>query len=111
MDKSCNSTETILTSHPNTEYKDGLTHLYLYCKGNPNSEALAPIIQSQPHGKKLQEMLNYILTGEKPAAQNQDIIDVDNAIIKVKKRGEVTTKYMKQWGPNSFSQNIMAFSL
>ena len=93
----CYFAKTTLTSHPFIEYKDGLTHLYLYCKGRPNTEVLVSFIQSEPHGKKLQEMLHYILTGEKPEAQNQDINDVDKVVTKVKKRGEVTTKYMRQW--------------
>jgi hypothetical protein len=93
----CYIAKTILTSHPDVEYKDGLTHLYLYCEGAPNTEILASFIHSEPHGKKLQEMLHYILTGEKPEAQNQDINDVDKVVTKVKRRGEVTTKYMRQW--------------
>ncbi len=42
-------------------------------------------------------MLHYILTGEKPESQNQDINDIDKVVTKVKKRVEVTTKYMRQW--------------
>jgi hypothetical protein len=93
----CYVAETILTSHPTTKYNDGLTHLYLYCKGRPNTEVLLPLIKPPHNGKKLQEMLHYILTGEKPEDLNQDINDIDKVVTKIKKRGEVTTKYMKQW--------------
>jgi predicted transposase/invertase (TIGR01784 family) len=93
----CYVAKTILESHPRTEYNDGLTHLYFYCKGRSNPEIIVPIIQSPLHGKKLQEMLHYIQTGEKPAVHNQDIDDIDKVVTKVKKREEVTTKYMRQW--------------
>ena len=37
---------TVLTTHPDIEYKDGISHLYLYCNGKIN-ESLSP-----SHGKR-----------------------------------------------------------
>lgn len=93
----CYVAKTVLTSHPNLGYQDGLTHIYLYCNGKPNIDALSPFVSNATHSKKLQEMLHYILTGEKPNSSNPDIDDIDMIVAKVKQRGEVTTEYMRQW--------------
>ena len=81
---------TTLTTHPQIAYKDGITHIFLYCKGAPN-------IRESAHRKKMSEMLKYILSGEKPTSPNQGIEDVDKIVSKVKSLPEVTKKYMKQW--------------
>ncbi len=93
----CYVAKSLLISHPETEYDDGLTHIYLYCRGSQNTDVLAPFIKNHPHGNNLREMLHYIQTGEKPEGQNPDINDVDSVVTKIKKRKEVTTKYMRQW--------------
>jgi predicted transposase/invertase (TIGR01784 family) len=81
---------TTLTTHPKIAYKDGITHIFLYCKGVPN-------IKESVHSKKMAEMLKYILSGEKPISPDQGIEDVDKIVSKVKSLPEVTKKYMKQW--------------
>ncbi len=82
---------TVITTHPYIEYKDGILHIFLYCKGKVN-ECL-----SAEHGKKLMEMLEYILSGVKPSTPNIDIEAIDNIVTQVKKKPEVTINYMKQW--------------
>lgn len=82
--------KTVLTTHPQIDYEDDITHIFLYCKGKPN-------LKEATHSKKIAEMLQYILSGEKPSTPNADIDDIDNIVSKVKALPEVTSKYMKQW--------------
>ena len=82
---------TVITTHPHIEYKDGVLHIFLYCKGKVNEHLNAE------HGKKLTEMLKYILSGEKPSSPNMDIETIDDIVTQVKKKPEVTINYMKQW--------------
>ncbi len=88
--------KTVLTTHPAIEYKDGLHYIYLYCYGKPNLEVISEEF-NQKHGKSLQEMLKYIVSGEKPAQKNDDIEAIDTIVMKVKSKKEVTTEYMQQW--------------
>lgn len=82
---------TVLTTHPNIKYKDGISHLYLYCSGKIN-ESLSPV-----HGKRLMEVLKYIVSGEKISESNPEVNDLETVVSKIKKRPEVTKKYMQQW--------------
>lgn len=82
--------KTILTTHPKIDYEDDITHIFLYCKGKPNLKEAA-------HSKKVSEMLQYILSGEKPSTPNAYIDNVDDIVTKVKALPEVASKYMKQW--------------
>ena len=82
---------TILTTHPGIKYDDGVTHIFLYCNGKVN-ESLSP-----EHGKRLMEVLKYIVSGEKISPSNPEVNDIDTVVTKIKKRSEVTRKYMKQW--------------
>lgn len=60
---------TILTTHPDIGYDDGISHIFLYCNGRPNFGAHDSVIKlSNEHSKKLQEMLKYIVSGQKPSA-------------------------------------------
>ena len=43
------------------------------------------------------EVLKYIVSGEKPNAANPEVDDLETVVSKIKKRSEVTRKYMKQW--------------
>ena len=40
-------------------------------------------------------MLEYIVSGNKPANPNSDIDEVDNIVTKIKSKKEVTTEYMR----------------
>lgn len=93
----CYVATTVLASHLNIPYDDGVMHLYFYCKGRPNFDEIidAGLIKSISHSKKLQEMLEYIVSGKKPATSDPDIDAVDNVVTKVKNKKEVTTKYMR----------------
>ncbi len=82
---------TTLTTHPDIDYDDGVTHIYLYCNGKVNT-SLTP-----SHGKRLMEVLKYIVSGEKPNTTNPEVDDLETVVSKIKKRSEVTRKYMKQW--------------
>ena len=82
---------TTLVTHPSIKYKDGISHIYLYCHGMIN-EFLPP-----EHGKHLMEVLKYIVSGEKINESNPDVNSLETVVSKIKKRPEVTKKYMKQW--------------
>ena len=49
------------------------------------------------HSKKLQEMLKYIVSGQKPSAPNTDIDAIEDIVAKIKNRKEVIDEYMRQW--------------
>ena len=87
---------TVLTTHPNIPYDDGITRMFFYTKGKTNSEGMTTFVKSPEHRKKLEEMLYYIQTGNKPATKNTDIDDIDNVVNRIKGREEVTTEYMRQ---------------
>ena len=83
--------KTVLSTHPGFEYKDGITHIYLYCNGKVNA-AVSPA-----HGKRLMEVLKYIVSGEKPGIVNPEVNNLEKIVSKIKRRTEVTKKYMQQW--------------
>lgn len=82
---------TVLTTHPSITYQDGISHIYLYCNGKIN-KPLSP-----SHGKHLMEVLKYIVSGEKPNEPNPEVNNLETVVSKIKKRSEVTKKYMQQW--------------
>ncbi len=90
--------KTVLITHPGITYENGIKNIFLYCHGKPNFDDPEGSITLPPeHGKKLKEMLKYIVSGEKPAYSNSDIDAIDAIVTKVKSREEVTTEYMRQW--------------
>lgn len=42
------------------------------------------------------EVLKYIVSGEKISSENQQVNDLEKVVSKIKKRPEVTKKYMQQ---------------
>ena len=80
---------SVLTTHPNCEYNDGITNIFLYANGQLNIP--------EGRGKKLQQLLQYMLTGQKPEVTDQEIEAIDELVTKIKAKKEVTTNYMKQW--------------
>lgn len=84
-------TSTTLITHPFIEYKDGISHIYLYCHGKINKSL------PSEHGKHLWEVLKYIVSGEKINTSNPEVNNLETVVSKVKKRPEVTKKYMQQW--------------
>ena len=102
---------TTLITHPDIEYDDGVRHIYLYCNGRPNfkvadsdldsdfcKDSPSGIISISPeHSQKLQEMLKYIVSGQKPSAPNTDIDAIEDIVAKIKNRKEVIDEYMRQW--------------
>jgi len=43
------------------------------------------------------EVLKYIVSGEKISSENQQVNDLEKVVSKIKKKPEVTKKYMQQW--------------
>jgi predicted transposase/invertase (TIGR01784 family) len=81
-----------LVSHKYSDYQydDGIVNIFLYAGGRINTE-------DEAYGKKLKEMLKYIVSGEKPNITDEDIETLDSIVTKVKFNAEVTKEYMKQW--------------
>ena len=74
---------TILTTHPDIGYDDGISHIFLYCNGRPNFDAHDSAINLfHEHSKKLQEMLKYIVSGQKPSAPNTEIDAIEDIVAK-----------------------------
>ena len=89
---------SVLTTHPDITYENGVRNIFLYCNGASNFDDPDGKVYLPPeHSKLLKEMLKYIVSGEKPANTNSSIEEMDKIVTKVKGRKEVTIKYMRQW--------------
>ncbi len=74
---------TILTTHPDIGYDDDISHIFLYCNGRPDFDAHDSAINLfHEHSKKLQEMLKYIVSGQKPSAPNTEIDAIEDIVAK-----------------------------
>ena len=71
-------------------YDDGIVNIFLYAKGRVNTS-------DTTYGNHLKEMLEYIVSGDKPTSPDDDIDKMDSIVTKVKFNAEVTKEYMKQW--------------
>ena len=79
-----------LVTHPEYDYDDGILNIFLYAYGNMNHPDKA-------YGKKLQELLKYIVTGDESESTDEEIHELNRIVSEVKLRSEVTKDYMKQW--------------
>ncbi len=107
---------SVLISHPEIEYKDGIRHIFLYCKGRSNFDSQDSIFKLPPaHSKKLREMLKYIVSGEIPDDKNDSINAINSIVCKVKSREEVTKNYMRQcdleWSVRHEEKLVMGLKL
>lgn len=95
--------KTDLVSHKGSgyEYDDGVINIFLYAGGYVNT------IDSD-YGNNLKEMLEYIVSGNKPSSPDEDIDKMDSIVTKVKFNAEVTKEYMKQWDRESTLQREAA---
>ncbi|WP_026525674.1 hypothetical protein [Butyrivibrio sp. MB2005] len=83
--------KTTLVTHKDIEYDDGRRYIFLYSGGNYN------IPESNTHGKKLSEMIKYIVTGKLEDNAGEDTQRLRDIVDTVKDRSEVTKNYMKEW--------------
>ena len=81
----------VITTHPQLEYDDGVRKIYLYCRGRNNLE------NDKEYGERLQEVLEYILTGKKRRDPSPVIDSMDKIVSDTKDRAEVTKNYMQRW--------------
>ena len=79
-----------LMNHPDYNYDEGRLNIFLYAGGNPN-------FSDPDYGKKVADLLKYIVSGSLPDTSNNDIEKLDAIVSKVKSRSEVTAKLMRQW--------------
>lgn len=82
--------KTCIVNHPEYDYNDGVTHIFLYTGGKVNTP-------NKQYGEKLHEMLEYMVSGEKPSVPDNDISNIDKVVTGVKTKAEVTKKFMRQW--------------
>ena len=82
--------KTCIVDHPEYDYDDGITHLFLYAGGKVNTP-------NKQYGKKLHEMLEYMVSGKRPATPDTDISNIDKLVTSVKSKTEVTKTFMRQW--------------
>lgn len=83
--------KSVITTHPQLEYDDGVRKIYLYCRGRNNLE------KDKEYGERLQEVLEYILTGKKRRDPSPVIDSMDRIVSDTKDRAEVTKNYMQRW--------------
>ena len=51
----------------------------------------------EKRGKHLAELLKYFISGQLPDTENSDITIINEIVNRVKRRKEVTGRYMQQW--------------
>ena len=86
---------TVLVTHPNESYDDGIRRLFFYTEGepqDPNSE----------HGKKVKNLLNYIRHSKQQNVVDDTIREIDRIVHAVKIREEVSIAYMQSWEKEYF---------
>ncbi len=79
-----------MTTHPDFDYNDGRINIFLYANGKPN-------FSNSQYGKKVQELLKYIASGDIVDTSNPDIEKLNVIVSRIKSKSEVTKKLMKQW--------------
>ncbi|MBQ3797440.1 MAG: hypothetical protein II842_14405 [Butyrivibrio sp.] len=80
-----------ITTHPEIEYKDGIKRIFLYGKGKNNLK------NKKEYGERLQEMLEYIVTGQVKANPCEIVTKMEEVVSETKKKAEVTERYMQRW--------------
>ncbi len=81
----------MLTSHPNLCYDDGRTNYFFFGLGRNNLPA------EKFNNKTVAGLMRYIVTGEKADEAISAVDKLDSIIRAVKRRTEVTKRYMKEW--------------
>ena len=80
-----------ILNHPDIPYDDGIKHIFLYCNGKMDDHF------REKRGKHLAELLKYFISGQLPDTENSDITIINEIVNRVKRRKEVTGRYMQQW--------------
>ena len=83
--------KTMLTLHPDLCYDDGRTNYFFFGLGRNNLPA------EKFDNKTVAGLMRYIVTGEKADEAISAVDKLDNIIRAVKRRTEVTKRYMKEW--------------
>ncbi len=81
---------TQLITHPDIPYDDCIRRLFFYTEGNCN-------IPSEEGGSSISGMLRYIQDSHDNNVINTEIQQLDNIVANVRRREEVSIKYMKSW--------------
>ncbi len=82
--------KTVIVSHPEEAYDDGILRLYLYTEGKPDSV-------SEKYGPALKHLLQYICR-----STDENVVDgitgkIDAIVQSIKAKKEVSIEYMKRW--------------
>ncbi|WP_029319158.1 hypothetical protein [Butyrivibrio sp. AE3004] len=83
--------KSVLTSHSDLCYDDGRVNYFFYGKGKNN------LPDSKFDKQAVEDLVKYIVTGEKPEKPQEAVGKLDDIINSVKKNAEVTKIFMKEW--------------
>ena len=83
--------KSVIETHPDIEYEDGIKRIFLYGKGKNNLKG------SPEYRERLEEVVNYIVTGEKKTNPDPVVTVMDKIVSDTKGRAEVTKKFMQNW--------------
>ena len=81
---------TQLITHPDIPYDEGIRRLFFYTGGKCN-------IPDKEGGSSISDMLRYIQDSHDNNVINTEIQELDNIVSRVRRREEVSIKYMKSW--------------
>ncbi len=81
---------SVIKTHPNVEYNDGIRRIYLYVGG------MLPEGAGEEE-KNLQNLLMYIGNSSKENIKNEEIRKLDEIVSKTKADKNVGIRYMKSW--------------
>ncbi len=81
---------TMLITHPDTAYNDGVRRIFLYADGNLPEE-------SAEDDRKIQKLLKYIARSTDDNISDESTVELDRIVRNTKSKKEVGVKYMKSW--------------
>ena len=82
--------ETVLKTHPEIPYNDGIRRLFLYVDGDLSEDA-------GEDEKKLKALLKYIGSSIDENVTDEATRELDEIVKRVKAKSEVGVRYMKSW--------------
>ena len=83
--------KSVVESHPDIKYEDGIRRIFLYGKGKNNLKG------TSAYRERVEEVVNYIVTGEKKENPDPVVTTMDKIVSDTKGKTEVTKKFMQNW--------------
>ncbi len=92
---------TMLFTHQEIEYNDGVRRIFLYTKGKLNEKEMVKYISGD--SRQLQNMLRYFQDSREINVMDTSTSKLHEMTMDVKSRKEVNRHYMKSWNGNARS--------